>query len=160
MKKFILIALMFVSITFANAQIKENVNYKIINKSGRALNIEKQSVSSGANVNIWDKGNYKSQIFNFIKAPDGFWYIKNVGSGMAIDVEKGVQKRGTNVQQYQINLTVSQRFQIVGAKDGYVYIKTSEGYCLSSETIHGQKGSNVILWSENNVARWKIVKEK
>ena len=160
MKKIFLFAFLFAIVTITQAQVKEGVKYQIINKSGRVLDINKGSKDDGANVQLWDNNKSTAQQFTFVNATGGYWYIKNVNSGKALDVKKGEDKRKTNIQQYQINLTIPQQFKIVDDKEGYVYIMTKGGNCLSSETIHGQKGSNVLLWSKNNVARWKIVEVK
>ena len=160
MKNVFTVLFLFVAVTIVQAQVKEGVKYQIVNKSGRVLDVHKSSKDNGANVQLWDNKNIPGQQFTFVNATGGYYYIKNVNSGKALDFYKGVDKRKTNVTQYQINLTNAQRFKIVNDKDGYVYIMTKGGNCLSSETVHGQRGSNVLLWSKNDVARWKLVEVK
>lgn len=157
MKKIFLFLFVFAIVTITQAQVKEGVKYQIINRSGRVLDVNNGSKDNEANVQLWDNNKSTAQQFTFVDAANGYWYIKNVNSGKVIDIYKGKDERKTNIEQYQINLSNAQKFKIVDEEEGYVYIMTKEGNCLSSETIHGQKGSNVLLWSKNNVARWKIV---
>jgi len=159
MKKVFTVVILLITLTVVKGQVKENVKYQIVNKSGAVIDVHKASKDNNANVALWDNKKAANQQFYFIKFND-FYYIKNVNSGKALDIKKGIDKKKTNIHQYQINLTDAQKFKIVDAKDGYYYLVSAKGNYLSSETVHGQRGSNIILWSKSNVAKWKFVEVK
>ncbi len=156
MKRLFVVAILFVAVVATQAQVKEGVKYQIINKSGQFLDIYAGSKSDGTNVMLWDSNRSAGQQFTFVNASNGYWYILNVNSRKALNVA-GTDTIKTNIEQYRINLAQSQRFKIIEADTSYVYIQTKGGNFLSSETLHGQKGSNVFLWSKNNLAMWEIV---
>ncbi len=160
MKKVFLLAILLIVVTVTQAQVKiqEGVKYTIQHRNGRVLEIPGGSTNNGANVDLWNNGKSTNQQFTFVTAGDGYWYIKNVKSGKALDIVKGNDKTRTNIQQFAANLSNNQKFKIVDAGSGWMYIVTKNGNYLSSETVHGDNGSNVFLWSKGHVAKWNIYK--
>lgn len=161
MKKLLVVAVVMMIAVFAQGQVVEDVKYYIVNDSGRTMDVKGGSKDNGAAIHLWDKSdNVASQKWIFISAGDGIYYIKNAGTGKTLDITKGVDKSGTKMNQYTPNFTTSQRFKLVPAANGTFYIQTLKGNFLSSETVHGFKGSKVMLWKKNDKATWKFIQAK
>lgn len=164
MKNLIIIANLFITVTFTQAQVKEHVKehvkYTIMNQKGSFLDITGGSKDNGANVQLWNKNGSTAQQFTFVKAGGGWWYIKNVNSGKVLDIAGGKDSCLTNIQQYEANFSPAQKFRVVDAGYGYVHIKTWTQWLLNSETIHGKPGSNVFLFGGLEMAKWRIEEVK
>ena len=88
-----------------------------------------------------------------------FYNIQNVNSGKVLDIAGGSDKINTNIQVWDINNTEAQKFKLIPAGTSasgthYCYIVTPNGYYLSSETVHQNKGTNVFLWHKSIFAKW------
>ena len=142
----------------ATAQVQEGVNYTIETTllSPQVLEVGGGKKDDRANVNLWEWKGLSHQKWQFIKAADGFWFIKNENSGKVLDFENGNDKLGSSVYQYSPNYSVAQRFKLVDAGDNSYYIVSNGGYYMTCETVHGKNGSNIILWKKCEGSKFRF----
>jgi hypothetical protein len=134
--------------------------YAIVNESGYALDVAGAPRNPGANIQLWERNNSGAQVFRFIPAPDGTYYILNPYSGSFIDIENGHFTEGANIRSWETNSSIAQRFHIVNAGNGYVYIKTVQNNLyFSPQYSNPSKGHNVILWNNAGVCKWKLIRK-
>lgn len=88
--------------------------YKIeLADTGLYLDVENGSVSSGANLQLNTASESAGQLWKFIDAGNGYYYIKSK-LGTTIDVTSGDPSIGTNIQLYAMNGTEAQQWALVG----------------------------------------------
>lgn len=116
---------------------------------------------SGSNAKIWNSSNANTQIWQFIREPDGTYIIKNQATGQALDVAGASTVAGANVQVYPLNYTCAQKW-IVTRSNGTAAIKSScSGLALDvSNGAVNTRGTNVQVWSDNKTAaqKWTLTK--
>lgn len=99
----------------------ESINngyYKILNSSsGKALDVTGGVKKSGVNVQMYEYNGTDSQIWKFIDAGNGYFYIQNK-LGYMLDVSGGRTANKTNVQVYEKNNTNSQKWKLVKVNMG------------------------------------------
>jgi len=96
------------------------------NKLGRVWDVEGQSISSGAQLHVWERhistaSKSKSQNWTFIRNVDGTYYIKNVRSELYVSLDNtNSDKDGTRLKQsstpFKWDLAV-----LLGKNDQYEY---------------------------------------
>ena len=150
---------------FKFEKVLDNGTYEIETalSSKMCLDVAGASTSSGANIQLWDKGNTSSnnQKFNFTRTSDGYYIIKAAHSGLAMDVFGGYSVNGTNVQQFTVNNQNNQKWIVQAAGNGKCYL-LSRGTGLYLD-IHGAstaKGTNVEIFQGNgqNNQKYKLNK--
>ncbi|MET9701146.1 RICIN domain-containing protein [Streptomyces sp. NPDC006529] len=124
--------------------------YRIINGSGKCLEIENSSTANGANAQQWMCVGQRGAVWRFVELGDWNYAIVNVNSGKCLEVENGWNDNGAQVQQWDCNLNLShQRWQYMGLnKDYYGYKNVGTGKFLEVENSSGADGARVQQWSE------------
>lgn len=89
-----------------------NGYYRIVNNfSGKVLDVEGGVKKSGVNVQMYEYNGTDAQLWKFIDAGNGYYYIQNK-LGYMLDVNGGEIANGTNVQVYSKNSTKSQMWKL------------------------------------------------
>ena len=89
--------------------------YKIENKSsGKVLDIANASPASGANVQQYSWNNSDAQLWRFLDAGNGKYFIQSK-LGTVLDLLNAVTTPGNNVQAYELNLTNAQKWVLLSA---------------------------------------------
>jgi hypothetical protein len=132
--------------------------------SSKALDINGDSVATGANLQIYDKNHTWAQHFEFVPNSDGTVSIFVEGSREAVDVLGANQANGANVQQYDSNGTDAQRWYVCDNGDGTVTFRSALNTNKVLDVAYGGKsnGSNVQLYENNGTAaqKFKLTREK
>jgi peptidoglycan hydrolase-like protein with peptidoglycan-binding domain len=128
-------------------------------KSGMVLDVNNNSKSNGANIQIWVANGTAAQTFTVTHVQNGWHKITNSASGKAIDVKGGSSKSGTNVQLYQYNGTAAQLWKFVSAGNGQYYIQNKLGCFLDVSGGNSTNGTNVQVYTGNgtNAQKWSLV---
>ena len=112
--------------TEKGTNIIENGTYNIVSKvnDNKVLQVEGQSVSNGAKIQVYDKLKVinKSQSFEIEYLENGYYSIKGKKSGKALEVQNGYSVNGAKLQQNSDKKTTIQQWIIKDAGDGYYYI--------------------------------------
>ena len=75
--------------------------YKIISKTKKCLDVEKESEADKGNIVLQDcADNDQSQEFT-LKKVDSFYQIISIHSDKCLDVDQGSEADGANIQQYE-----------------------------------------------------------
>ena len=135
--------------------------YTIINRhSGKALVVEADSTSNGANVIQWTENGKSSQQWVITDEGDGY-KIFNINANKCLDVYENSLKDGGNVIIWSDNGNLNQRWKIQDNGSGYVTIENiNSGKMLDVEKSSTADGGNVLQWGNNgdDNQQWKLVK--
>ena len=131
----------------------ENGIYEI--KEGKDLNkvieVANTYKYSGANVQIYEKNNAKSQKVQITYIGDGYYTIKFMHSGMYLDVANGETKNGTNVWQCRENGSDAQKWIIRKNERGkYNIISKCSNTYLTIENGKDENGTNIEINEKKN----------
>lgn len=128
----------------------------------KLLDVEGQSLNSGANIYIYQRSNVKNQKFKFIyNEEDGTYTIISINSGKALDVQNGGTTNGTNVWQYDTNNTDAQKWIAVKNSEGtYNFISKLNGLLLDVSGGGSNNCTNVQVYEENgtNAQKFRLSK--
>ena len=134
--------------------------FKIINRqSGKALGINADSTSNGANVIQWSDNGKTSQQWIISNEGDGY-KIMNVNANKALDVDNSSTKDGGNVLIWTDNGQLNQRWNIIEVGDGYISFENiNSGKMLDVDNSSLEDGANVLQWSSNGNynQQWKLI---
>ena len=118
----------------------------------KLLDVEGQSLDSGANIYIYQRSNVLNQKFKFIfNEEDGTYTIISVNSGKAMDVQNGGTSNGSNVWQYEQNGSDAQRWIAIKNTDGtYSFMsKLKENLYLDISNGSSSNCTNVQIYESN-----------
>ena len=117
------------------------------------LDVDGASKASGANVQIYTSNSTAAQRWRVIKASDGTYKIRNVGSGKYLDIDGQNMQNGTNVQQWQGNKTKAQRWKMRRSGSGYVIASAADtSYVLDVKGGKAGNFTNVQIYKSNGSA--------
>lgn len=100
--------------------------------SGKVLDVSGGSSASGSNVQQYQWNGTKAQLWDFVKAPNGRYYLRSCVGDKFLDVSGGNASSGANVQIYEWNGTPAQMWRLVAIKraleDGtYSFASSADG---------------------------------
>ncbi len=123
--------------------------FRIINGSGKCLEIENSSTANGANAQQWLCVGQRGAVWRFVDLGNWTYGIVNVNSGKCLEVENGWKDNGAPVQQWDCNLNLSHhRWQYMGLDANYYGFKNvATGKFLEVENSSGADGARVQQWS-------------
>jgi chitinase len=109
--------------------------YTIVNAySGKCVDVNAASKSSGAVVQQFACNGTAAQAFQVIDEGSGWFKLLNTNSGLAVDVIGASTANGTHIQQYADNGTGAQRFSISVADSNdttaFEIVNQTSGKCL------------------------------
>jgi len=109
--------------------------YTIVNAySGKCVDVNAASKSSGAVVQQYACNGTGAQSFQVIDEGSGWFKLLNTNSGLAVDVIGASVANGTHIQQYTDNGTGAQRFSIAVADSNdttaFEIVNQTSGKCL------------------------------
>ncbi|ORX76937.1 hypothetical protein BCR32DRAFT_329128 [Anaeromyces robustus] len=135
--------------------------YKLLNRnSGKALGIESDSTTDGANVHQWTDNSRTSQQWIFIDEGNGY-KIMNVNAKKALDIYGSSVENNGNAIIMTDNGNSSQRWTVKDLGDGYYIIQNvNSGLLLDVERKSTADGGNVLQWPNNGNSnqQWKLVR--
>ena len=114
------------------------------------FDIYNNSLTDGANLEIWKNNQGENQKFNVKKLESGEYSICASHSNKCIDVEGNSKKSGTNVLQWTLNNQENQKWIIEYVGDEkYKIISKTNGLCLDIPYGDVKSGANVQVWTDN-----------
>lgn len=134
--------------------------YKIIaENSMKALDVAAASKKPGANLQQYGWNGSNAQLWKFVDAGNGEWYIKSK-LGTTIELGGNSVNNGTNVQMGNMNYDVSQKWNVMPlnqrvlqpVKDGTYVIKSAVG----KQKVLTQKNNNIQINLFENIAEQKF----
>lgn len=91
--------------------VKDGYYKLIVEKSGKAIDITGASKKLKANVQQYEWNNSEAQLWKFVDAGNGYYYIKSK-CGTVLDVTNAKTVNKTNVQTYSLNETKAQKWKM------------------------------------------------
>jgi hypothetical protein len=126
--------------------------------SGKYLDVNGGSSSSGANVQQYQFNGSKAQQWTVTKVSTGLYELKpGTNANLRLDVAGGVYNNGINIQVYTSNSSQAQRYRIIKNADGsYRFIPQNSAFRGLDVAGNG----NVQLWDYwgTNNQRWVFEK--
>ena len=120
---------------------------------GSVIDVNNESQSSGAYMQMNYFNNSYSQRFEVTYESDGYYTIKNKKSNKVLDIKGGNKKEGTIVQQYEKNNTDSQKWIIRDEENGdYSIISKLNGLYLTID----KSNERLEMQFKNNTANQKF----
>ncbi len=128
--------------------------YEIVARhSGKCLDVEGESMDSGARVIQFGCGGWANQQWQVIPVGGGFYKIVARHSGKVLDVQGGGLGNGTPVWQWDENGTPAQQWEIIDVGGGYVRIMARHsGKALDVEGGFTADGTQVHQWDYVGIA--------
>lgn len=118
----------------------------------KVIDVSNGSLSSGANIQLFDSNDTGAQKWNITRNADGTYSIINCASECSLDVYNGNAYSGANIQQYASNNSSAQRWYIVWepASGGYVFHSAlNRSYVIDVDGGNAANGSNVQVYEAN-----------
>ena len=129
-----------------------NGYYKIISKAThKAFDVFSGLSAAGTNLQEYAWNGTDAQLWKFIDAGEGSYYIKSK-LGTVIDVTSGVVQSGTNVQMYTLNGTNAQKWVLDSGRTSTNVIQVENGtYTIQNATNKNQVMDVYSAWTGNGV---------
>jgi len=131
---------------YIKSALAESQNFGYWDQPGNNKKFEK-----GVNLILNSKENETDQLFRFISAGGGFYYIESKNGGLA-DVAGGKNNNGNIVQIWSGHGGSNQLFRFKYSIEGRWKIYTNSGMVLCAERVY-RSGSNVQIW-EDGEEKW------
>ena len=140
-----------------------NGYYKIISEAtNKAFDVFSGLSAAGTNLQEYAWNGTDAQLWKFVDAGDGSYYIKSK-LGTVIDLTSGVVQAGTNVQMYTLNKTNAQKWVLNSEKPSVNSAQIESGtYTIQNITNTNQvldvssalssNGANVQTYASNNTS--------
>lgn len=132
--------------------------------SGKYLDVTGGSSASGTNVQQYPYNGSTAQLWRFISADSGYYYIQSK-AGTYMDVASGIAQNGTNVWMYSLNKTAAQKWKLKATtpvtpqfniNDAKVFQKQKTSYtCTLAAAATMMRRKSIILGNQN----WDIFNE-
>ena len=128
--------------------------YEIVARhSGKCLDVEGESMASGARVIQFVCGGWANQQWQIIPVGGGYNKIVARHSGKVLDVQGGGVTNGTPVWQWDENGTLAQQWQIIDVGGGYVRIMARHsGKALDVSGASTADGAQIHQWDYVGIA--------
>lgn len=97
-----------------------------------------------------------STVENYVTLPDGWYYIKNTNAQKYLQVTENVGGNGQNVEIATGTGVQGQKWYLTNAGNGYITLKNGLGYMLDISGGINADGTNVQIYSENNMDAQKF----
>ncbi len=135
--------------------------FKITNKvSGKALSVMSSSTADGADIVQWDYTGTANQVWKFIPAGNGFYYLTANHSGKVVDIEGSSQTQHTYANQWTNNGGANQQFSVESIGGGYFKIVVRHSCQViklsASPGTNGTRVFQAVYSSSYEHAKWKI----
>lgn len=106
---------------------------------------------SGDNIAAWSKDGVVDQMFRFVNAGGGWYYIVSANGGYA-DVKGGKNGDGVSIQIWTPNNSASQKFRFRHMGNGRwkIYTAWNRAICLANRS--DRNGSNIHTWGDHDGA--------
>ena len=118
-------------------------------------------VGDNSNVQLTNKGNLDSQLFEVTSIGGGYYHLKSLETGKNLDVSGGGGESGANVQVYSPNDSGAQKWQILPVMDGYALVpQCGTSNCLDVYGAVFNNGTNLQVYTahlDNLAQRFKLV---
>jgi hypothetical protein len=147
----------------SSSEIVSGGTYTLTGKgSNKALDVDNNSNSTGAKVQIWDRNSSTAQRWVITRNDDGTYKLTHKGTNKVLDVDNNSSQNGAKVQQWDDNGTNAQRWIITRNDDG-TFKLTGKGSnkVLDVDNNSSQNGAKVQKWDDNgtNAQRWILTRE-
>ncbi|KDC48139.1 RICIN domain-containing protein [Pseudoalteromonas fuliginea] len=137
---------------------KNNQRYQIVNfSSDKAIDVDKKSRESGANIISYAKNSGTNQQFIFNDLGNGFWTIKASHSDLFLDVSERSQANGGNIIQWAASGQSNQQWRLLQDSTGAFSIRSA--FSDKAITVAGSdNGANIYQNDDLNVSsqRWYL----
>ena len=137
--------------------IKDGVySLKNVSDKNQVLDVQNESMSSGANAQIYINKGLSGQRFRVDYVANGYYKILSDLSGKALDIVNGSKASGANVQFYNWNGTDAQLWRFVSTGNGSYYIVSKTGKTVSLNGNKATAGINVSMADNTgkNTQQW------
>lgn len=137
--------------------------YKIISSStGKALDVANGSADNKTNLQVYTWNNTSAQLWKFVDAGNGSYYIKSK-LGTTADLVNGKLTSGNNIQMYAMSNVDAQKWKLDSSrvnmnerpvKDGTYMIQNSSNTAQVLDVQGGaeKNGANIQLYKSNNTS--------
>jgi endoglucanase len=149
------------NISDGNGSFNSSVYYRIINRnSGKAVDVNGASITSGASIIQWTYGGGNNQQWKIEYLGGGVYRLLNRNSGQAVDVNGASATNGASIIQWPWNGGTNQQWLIVNNGGGYYRILNFNS--SSAMDVNGgstANGASIIQWPWNggNNQQWQII---
>ncbi len=136
--------------------------YVYLYSSGSGINIYKiqvDSKSSSSSSSSSSNSSSSTTVSNYSTLSDGWYYIKNVNSQKYLQVTNNSGYDGANVEQGSGSGVSGQKWYLTNTGSGYFTLKNGTGYMLDVPYGENADGTNIQVWSNNNLdpQKFKLV---
>ncbi len=121
-----------------------NINRGYWDQPGRQIRFRQ-----GVNVAVHSKDGGRDQIFRFLNAGNGWYYIYS-GNGGFLDIADGRNGNGVNVRIWSGNRSAAQKFRFRYLGNGRWKILTAWNRVLCLDNRSDRNGANVHTWDDHN----------
>lgn len=122
------------------------------------MDVESDSMSNGANVQIYKTDNSAAQRFEVDYVSNGYYKIVAEHSGKALDVSDASASNKANVQVWNSNGTDAQLWKFVPTGNGYYYIKSKLGTTIDLTSGKAVNGTNIQMYAmaDTKAQKWQL----
>jgi hypothetical protein len=149
-------------VKYVSAKPATGKTYKLFPKhSQKALNVEDNSITDGANVIQWGNGNSDNSRWILTDVGSGYFKVEAKSSLKALSVSGDSTADGGDVIQWPYGIGAdSRQWKFVLSSDGYYkVVNRRSSKALNVEGASTENGANVIQWGDGNSAdnsRWRL----
>lgn len=161
-------ACLFLSISVSAANhtiVQTSTTYSLksgVSTKGKSmlLDVYYGKKANGTKIDVSAATYKKQQVFRFVNAGGGFYYIQDTNSGKVLMVKDGKKANGIDVVLYSKTTKNAdpQLWKLTNAGSGYYYIQNKMGYYLFVKGASTQSGTPVRVGSKKQTKefKWKL----
>jgi 5-hydroxyisourate hydrolase-like protein (transthyretin family) len=122
--------------------------------TGRVLDVDGGSRTSGANVQVWQNNDTGGQKWKIERGSDGLYTLTNCKSNKVLDLAGGSTTPGTNVRQWDANGSTAQKWRIEYVSGGNFKISSALNRSIVLDVSGGvaANGRNIQVYGDNSSA--------
>ncbi len=113
-----------------------------VRDTSKVLDIQENSTSNGANIQLYDDVNTPVQQFKVQKSGD-YYTIQSVHSGKWLDIARPCNENGCNIQLWEKNTEREQKWMFEDAGNGNILIRSLYGMYVDTEDGETNNNTNI-----------------
>jgi hypothetical protein len=128
--------------------------------SGKLMGVAGASTANSANIQQYDDNGTHDHLWQFVRAPGGWYKIRNLNSGLLLGVQGASTANSAVLQQYQDNGTSDHLWRVVSRGGGLFFLKNkNSGLLAGVDGMSTANSANVVQFEDNGTRDhlWSIL---
>lgn len=128
--------------------------------SGKLMGVDRMSTANSANIQQYDDNGTRDHLWQFVRAPGGWFKIRNLNSGLLLGVQGASTANSAVLQQYEDNGTSDHLWRVISQGNGLFLLKNkNSGLLAGVDGMSTANSANIVQFQDNGTKDhlWSIL---